>query len=411
MNITKETMMSMLERMASYGTAPEEGCSIFGVGYEEAFSKIKNKYLVEQFNRGVSSEKFVIGPFGSGKTHFLRQLMEIARDMDCVTAEIALNKDIDFTKSLAVYCEVVRNIRNPKLKEHGISSLLEATIVKISSHTEDASLKDLVVGAWASGIDKVNFKYRVFGTIMKKALQAKLNGDEVVYDSCCRWLEGDINDRGLSNELNIPKVNSSSNNLYGKYMMLSLFQFIRYANYNGSVICFDEAEQGLSVDKKKTEKILSMLMAGIEAITNLSDGSALMVYALTPDLVDKMKTFAALQQRITSPSGRGFFDGNVLAPIIDLTRREPLMDLQNIGGKLVDVFYAYFPDEVRVPKEELQEYVNNIASDILENEMSSSNRRDMVKNVCSYLLGILETGEFEAAVSYDYFDSVIETEV
>lgn len=87
------------------------------------------------------------------------------------------------------------------------------------------------------------------------------------------------------------------------------------------------------------------------------------------------------------------------------------MDLQNIGGKLVDVFYAYFPDEVRVPKEELQEYVNNIASDILENEMSSSNRRDMVKNVCSYLLGILETGEFEAAVSYDYFDSVIETEV
>ncbi len=410
MYISKETFISMLERMATNGTAPEEGCSVFGVGYEDAFSRLKNKYLVEQFKRGMSSEKFVIGPFGSGKTHFLRQLMEIARDMDCVTAEVILNKDIDFTKSLIVYSEVIREIRTPLLSEHGIRGLLQAALDKARYQTNDSSMQDILVNAWVSGIDKVDFKYKTFGTIIKKALLAKLNNDDVIFDSCCRWLEGDINDKSLSKELNIPKIDTSSNNLYAKHMMLSLFQFIRQAGFNGTVLCFDEAEQGLSVDKKKTEKILSMLQAGINAIADLKEGSALLMYAFTPDLVDKMKTFAALQQRISSPPGRSFFDGNVLAPLIDLTRRDPLQDLQNIGGKLVSVFYNIFADEVELSREELLEYVNQLALDILEKEVSSSNRRDMVKNVCTVLLGILETGKIHAAAAYENSD-IYEAEV
>ncbi|NLY42551.1 MAG: DUF2791 family P-loop domain-containing protein [Clostridiaceae bacterium] len=405
MYISKETFISMLERMATYGTAPEEGCSVFGVGYENAFSRLKSKYLVEQFKRGMSSEKFVVGPFGSGKTHFLRHFMEIARDMNCVTAEVILNKDIDFTKSLIVYSEVVREIRTPLYREHGIRVLLQAALDKARYQVNDTYMQDIIVNAWVSGLDKVDFKYKTFGKIVKKALLAKLNDDDVVFDSCCRWLEGDINDKSLSKELSISKIDTSSNNLYAKLMMLSLFQFIRQAGFNGTVVCFDEAEQGLSVDKKKTEKILSMLQAGINAIADLRDGSALLMYAFTPDLVDKMKTFAALQQRISSPPGRSFIDGNVLAPLIDLTIRDPLQDLQNIGRKLVSVFFDIFDDEVEISKEELLDYVNKIALDILEKEVSSSNRRDMVKNVCSVLLGILETGKIQAAATFESSDA------
>ncbi len=411
MQISKETFVSMLERMASFGTAPEQGCSIFGVGYEDAFLKVKNKYLIDQFERGTSSEKFVVGPFGSGKTHFLRQLMEMSRDLDCVTAEIALNKDIDFTKSLSVYCEVAREIQTPENKDHGIRALLEAGLEKVRSQTNDLSMQDILVNGWISSLDKVDFKFKTFGIIIKKALLAKVSEDQIVFDSCCRWLEGDINDKDLSRELNVPKIDISSNNLYAKHMLLSLFQFIRQSQFRGTVVCFDEAEQGLSVNKKKTEKILSMLMAGIEAITNLSGGSALIVYALTPDLVDKMKNFAALQQRISNPLGRSFFEGNVLAPIIDLTRRDPLDDLQKIGCKLVDVFYNFFSDEVSVPKEQVIEYILQIAADIVENEISSSNRRDMVKNVCSILNGILETGEIVASAALKNNNTIEESEV
>ena len=151
MHISRDVIIRMFERMASHGTAPEEGCSIFGVGYEDAYSRIKKKYLEEQFGRGTSSEKFVVGPFGCGKTHFLRQLMELAREMDCVTSEVALNKDVDFTKNLIVYREVVRELRIPLFQKHGIRTLLTAAIEKVKSRIEDEGLQDIVIGNWISG--------------------------------------------------------------------------------------------------------------------------------------------------------------------------------------------------------------------------------------------------------------------
>ncbi|MEQ8187744.1 MAG: BREX system ATP-binding domain-containing protein [Candidatus Eremiobacterota bacterium] len=393
MDISKDTFITMLERMASFGSAPDEGCSIFGVGYEDAFARIEHKYLNEQFTRGTSSEKFVIGPFGSGKTHFLRQLMEIARDRNCVTSEVVLNKDIDFSRSIIVYSEVIRELRVPFSRERGIKHFLSASLEKVKSCSENKYIEELFVNGWISGIDKKGFKLDMFGKVIKKALMAIVEEDDVILDMCCRWLEGDINDRRLSGELGIAKIDKSSNNLYAKRLMMSLFQFIRHAGFQGSLVCFDEAEQGLSVDKKKTDKILSMLMSGIESITNLQEGSALVVYALTPDLVDKMKNFAALQQRIMSPRGRGFFDGNTLAPLIELWSDNPLEDINRIGNKLADVFYELLGEEISVRKEEVFKEINEIAISIVEENISGSSRREMVKGTCSMLLELFETGK------------------
>jgi hypothetical protein len=92
-------VLAMIERLAEYGTAPNDGCALFGVGYDEAFARLRSKYLEARFARGDSAEKFIIGPFGSGKTHFLRQLMELARDLDCVTAEVRSTKTSTLPKA------------------------------------------------------------------------------------------------------------------------------------------------------------------------------------------------------------------------------------------------------------------------------------------------------------------------
>jgi len=406
-NISKEKFITMLERMASNGTAPDEGCSVFGVGYEDAFERIKKKYLTEQFSRGTSSEKFVVGPYGSGKTHFLRQLMEIASEMDCIISEVPLNKDIDFTNSLMVYTEVVRNLRDLYSIDHGIKLILKSSIEKVKTLCKDnpsSGLREQILRNWISGIDKTDLKLDFFGKVIKKALWAILEEDEIILDRCCRWLQGDINDKNLAKELDVPKIDKSSNNLYAKRLMMSLFQFIKHAKFNGTVVCFDEAEQGLSVNKKKTDKILSMLMSGIEAITNLQGGSAFIVYAITPDLADKMKNFPALQQRIISPRGRGFFDGNTLAPLIELTTHDPIKDLQRIGRRLVDLSYELYYDEIFSQKEDILEEIDKIAKGILKQNSSVSSRRDMVKETCIMLQGLIDSGEFHNYIEQDFSD-------
>ena len=95
-------------------------------------------------------------------------------------------------------------------------------------------------------------------------------------------------------------------------MLLSLFQLVRHAGYVGTVLCLDEAEQGLAVDRKHMDRILSMLKSDVDAIWT-STGSALVMYALTPDIRESMDRLPALQQRFADPGGVGFFDGNYLA--------------------------------------------------------------------------------------------------
>ena len=396
--------MAMLERMAEHGTAPEEGCSLFGVGYEEAFERLRRTYLTERFERGGSAEKFVVGPYGSGKTHFLRQLMETARDLNCVTSEVKLDKSVDFTKSLVVYQEVCREIRVPGVGPRGLRSLFQACLAKAREASPDEGVAEDVVKAWIGGIEMADLDLSVFGRVAQTALRAGLGNDAEALEAALRWLSGDVSDRRLARDLSVPVVTKSSENLHARRALMSLFQLIRYAGFRGTVVCFDEAEQGLSVNKRKTEQIMSMLQSDINAIADLRDGSALMVYALTPDLFEKMESFAALQQRVADASpGRGFFDGDTRAPKIDLTQRtDPRRELEGIGRKLVDLLYGTWQGDPRVTKTQVTAQADAIAARVLESDVSSGNRRTMVKRTSAMLVRLHDEGALDDKVGMEY---------
>ncbi len=385
-------IIGILEQMAEHGHAPKEGCKLFGVGYEEAFERLKKTYLVERFSQGRSGEKFVVGPFGSGKTHFLRQLLEIGRELGCVTSEVALNKDFDVTKPLTTYREIAREIRAPNSSEHGIEGLLVASLEQVASKAKDESTSEDLVQAWIAGLDKADFKLKVFARIAKRSLQAYLAEDEATFEAGCRWLGGDVGDRALCRELSVSPVPKSEESLHGKRALLSLAQFIRRAAFQGTIIGFDEAEQGFTVDNKKMQRILSMLQSDINALVDLEQGSVLIVYALTPDIIDKMEEFPALQQRVADP-GRGFFDGETLAPKIDLTQREdPVRELKAIGRRLVELLYTHAEKPIAVSQDATLALVGQIAEDVANTDIRSSNRRTMVKRTCSMLLRLYNDG-------------------
>lgn len=193
--------------------------------------------------------------------------------------------------------------------------------------------------AWIDGIAAADYPLPAFGRIVRRALDAHDNGDEAGFEAACRWLDGEVSDRALAARLEISVVQRAEENLHGHRALLSRFRFVRAAGYHGTVITFDEAEQGLGVDRKKLNRIVSMLQSQINAVADLRDGSALIVYALTPNLIGEMETLAALQQRVADPaSDMGFFDGNTRAVRIDLTLRpDSVHELEAIGTRLCDL--------------------------------------------------------------------------
>jgi hypothetical protein len=376
------------DALASHGHAPVAGCSLLGVGYEDAYQTLMRHYVDQRFASGLSAEKLVVGPFGSGKTHFLRQMMEMSAQAGAVTSEVKLNKDIDFTKRLVLYKEIAEEIRAPNQSVHGMGGLIQAMAENVRSKVP-AQAADAGLEAWTNGITSADLKLDAFSRVTQRAFESLRSGDDVMFESAVRWLAGDISDRQLAKVLPISAVGPAEQNRCASQMLLSLFQLVRHAGYLGTVVCLDEAEQGLAVDRKHMDRILSMLKSDVDAISDLEGGSALDLYAVTPDIRESMDRLPALQQRFADPGGVGFFSGNYLAAVIDLTfRSDPAEHLVKMARRLVEVFAVQrlLPDGVDLPS--AIETAERMATEVAARDQSSSSRRELVKTVCAYLLGI-----------------------
>jgi len=394
--------VDLFESLAEHGNAPEDGCSLFGVGYDSEFQQLESKYLVERFARGGSAEKFVIGPFGSGKTHFLRQLMETGRNRNCVTAEIKLNKNLDYSQGLVVYQEIARQVRAPGTENHGLQSLLLEALRRITEKAEAAGLPaDGILDGWIAALDDQDLPLSSFTRVLKRGIQDHLTGEVEGFQAAMRWLSGEVTDRPLSRSLGESPVSTSELRIHAHHARLCLYKFIRYAGFAGTIVGFDEAEQGIDVEKKKKTKIFSQLLAEINSIIDLKGGSALIVYAITPDIMTKINAeMPMLAQRLADPGeNRGFFDGNVLAPRIDLTRRpDPVDELTRIGARLVELFFEKVADADRTRSAEALGAVRPIAEEVERQEQSSSSRRDMVRRTCTLLVTEYRSGSPSASI-------------
>ncbi len=392
----KIDVIHIFERMAAKGTAPEIGCSLFGTGFEDVFARLQTQYLKKGFQRGRSAEKLIVGDFGSGKTHFLRQFMEIASDVGCVVSYVPLAKALDFTKTLTIYREVVDALVLPGQPGHGIERLIEGCIDRIKRQAPGPALADQVLDGWIAGIALAEIDLPSFRRVLKTAFEAYLSNDVLTREAAFRWLGGDVSNRDVAKRLAVSPVPGAEQNQHGLRSLLSLFQFIKHAGFQGTVVGFDEAEQSLDVVKARRDRVHSLLQSMINALSDLQHGAALLLYAVTPPIVEGMDAFAALQQRIADPGAHmGFFDGNTSAVKIDLRvrwGRDPEGELRGIGRRLVEVFYEHSEKQPSTPREEVLQNADRRAARVAANNASSTSRRDLVKSVCAMLMQLDETG-------------------
>lgn len=399
--------IGILETMATNGVAPAAGCSLFGVGYEKVFERLNKVYLQDRIaTRGGSAEKFVVGPFGSGKTHFLRQLMEIAATQKFATSEVSLDKDLDYSNRLSVYKEIVRNLRMPDSSGRGMREILAACAKNVQGMLPDPDAAEAAFQGWLEGITDHDFKQDKFARVAQKAVRYYDQQDQDGFQTACQWLEGAFDNKEIASRLGEQPVKGDELKLFASQAMFSMFQFIRYAGFKGTVVCFDEADIGFQqTSKDKIQKILALLRADIGVINDLTGGAVFFVYALTDEVVHSMMQYMALKQRIDSPPGEGFMDGNDYAALISLsasTDREA--ELRKIGHRLADLLYDYARIQLAVDKSQAINKIDQIAADIIEEDISSSSRREMTKRTSTLLLNLLNRGSLEAAATVSPFE-------
>jgi hypothetical protein len=299
-----------------YGKPPWRGVRDYSVGHEEFLLSVRQRHLEGLSARG--KIRFISGSWGTGKSHFLRELREEAFDTNYLVSLIELKKEeTPFNRFEKVFASVVSRIASPEMFFHGnggstapFGEVLRRTLL-VAGGAEDAR-KDAVphevysrAAQTLMSDDSIDIDFR---RMVNKYWESYLpeGGDQLgLIDRrslILQWFAGEGTVGTYRRDFGVQKIIARDT---ARLMLKSLGRFAVHAGYRGLAILFDEAEMSYSAmrrsDLKAAHNNLLHLINGVDESEGL-----LLVYATTPDFYTDPKhgiqNYGALASRIGKPS-------------------------------------------------------------------------------------------------------------
>ncbi len=296
------------------GIPPKRFVASYSVGMEQFLKDVRATLLDSQSGRG--KIRFLMGHWGSGKTHLLRLLRDEAFDADYLVSTVELDVDqTPFHKFEQVFYEVVRGVGSPGV--HGAGDGRAAPFAEVLRRAilrGDAApgatvaadrLREAKEALFANdGID-VDFRRVVahyWDTFLPDA------ADQLALDDTrgrlLQWFAGE---GGLSSYRAAFGVQKMVDRTNARRLLQSLGLFARHLGYRGLVVLFDEAEMAYSVMRRSSLKQAHNNLLHLINSIDESEG-VFLIYAATPDFfVDDrygIVNYGALAQRIGRPELR-----------------------------------------------------------------------------------------------------------
>lgn len=389
MSLSRPLARHIIEVLGSSGTPPSRGVQYFNVGNQSLLNALDQYYLSSYLQDGGATFKMVVGDYGSGKSHFLYCLRDIAWTRGFAVSKVDLSPvETPYNDQKLVYAAVARNViwheaENEISDERGLIRFLEGTLRKIvlgedttAAFTLDLlthpNYRGLIETIEASFIDSQAYKNAVIGYF-----DALIRAQDERLESLSRWLSGGTTSPEDTKILREVGVTGKITKPNAFRMLRSLAQTMSALSYSGLILLFDEVDRMASIGGKAEKLATDNLREVIDRCRDELPG-AMFVYAVPPQFIqDIVPRYPALQQRVRAP-GR-FSRLNHFSPQISLDHLD--MDENDlmvaIGEKLIPIYETAFETKLDVQTQ----YANaailaNVARDVF---LDISHRRIFVK--------------------------------
>ena len=111
MDLTQTEAQHIIRKLGESGIPPTRNLEAYTVGIDSVLGTLKDEYLDGYLRDGGSSFKLVVGEYGSGKSHFLYRLRDLAWEHGYVVSRTELSpKECPYDNQLKVYQAVVNNL-------------------------------------------------------------------------------------------------------------------------------------------------------------------------------------------------------------------------------------------------------------------------------------------------------------
>ena len=109
--INRPLARQIIESLGSFGHATARGIQYFNVGNRSLLDAIDEFYLSSYLQDGGAAYKMVVGDYGSGKSHFLYCLRDIAWERNFAVAKVDLSPtETPYNDQKRVYQAVANNM-------------------------------------------------------------------------------------------------------------------------------------------------------------------------------------------------------------------------------------------------------------------------------------------------------------
>ncbi len=324
----------------SYGSLPAEQLTD-GIGFLADFWR--EKYLQEYIRNGGSKIKFVTGRTGSGKTHFLRLMMAVAREEHYKTVWFSA-KDIWMHDFKEIYVEIFHQCDLLSCLEAASGSLIREMgydpqdipagmkfIDYLSQNGEGDAVTKREIRAQLRRFFLENPMMDNNFALACSMLTGSILGypilEEQNQELLLSWLEGDRSIK-LSQLRALVFYPSRITKYNARHMLRSLAEVVRMGGFSGLFIAIDnmeiltsrsslEAVHYTKMKREDTYESIRQLIDDIDSMKNI-----MFVYAFDRELIDNenagLKSYQALWMRIQNEIvGERF---NRFTDMVDLDR-------------------------------------------------------------------------------------------
>ncbi len=349
MPLTQSLARHIMEPLGSAGTPPARGVQYYNVGNHSLLNALDEYYFSSYLQDGGAAFKLVVGDYGSGKSHFLYCVRDMAWSRGFAVVKVDLSPvEAPYNNQQLVYAAVARNLLwheadEAVSDESGLPRFLDGALQRIVGGA--LSLDTLTQPTYRGLVDTVEaaaIDNRAFRSAVLAYFEATIGQHEERLESLSRWLLGEPTTPEDTKVLREVGVSGKIVRANAFAMLRSLAQTIRALSFSGLVLLFDEVDRMASIGGKAERSATDTLREVIDRCSDELPG-AMFLYAVPPQFInDIVPRYPALQQRVRSPGS--FSHANHFSPQISLEHLDMDEDdlMLAIGEKLLPIYELAF---------------------------------------------------------------------
>lgn len=288
---TNEILVNALEQIASFGTAPQDASHLVDVGTDGYLRYFEEEIIEDIVSCGGATCKFYEGVYGSGKSHILNMLRELAFSRGMVVASTDLSQAISFTDWKLVTEYILQNMEI-RSGNQIIRSLPEIL----------AALGEYDI---TPNIEKLKGEYLPCPGFVNAMIYAtqKNSLDNKAWELLKQYLLGhkvsvvSLRDNGLMGiKGNLTKRNS-------EFILKTALGALYHLGTTGTLLLFDENEKTLvhssRTPSRKYKEAANLIRRMIDGCSNGLIMGAVVIFAVLPGFLENCNMYyQALGQRI-----------------------------------------------------------------------------------------------------------------